>query len=145
MKDLNLNTSSRQAFTLIELLVVISIIALLIGILLPALGAARKTARQSVCLSNMRQIGIANATYSNEYKNALPAMFAYGNIDPSDAADDPIFWTVALAYNLIYAEVDSFGGISPNNREDNIFWGCPEYDYYSVAAREGRGPAASYR
>ncbi len=66
------NRSTPRAFTLIELLVVISIIALLIGILLPALGAARGAARASVCLSNVRQLGIGQAAYAAASKDWLP-------------------------------------------------------------------------
>jgi len=62
------------AFTLIELLVVIAIIALLMAILMPALRMAREQARRSVCQANMRQIGIAIATYQSatnfEWRNS---------------------------------------------------------------------------
>ncbi|MEZ6193763.1 MAG: type II secretion system protein [Phycisphaerales bacterium] len=64
---------SRFGFTLIELLVVISIIALLVGILLPALGAARKSAQTVKCASNMRQLGIGFAGYSTDNSGMFPA------------------------------------------------------------------------
>ncbi len=65
------STRCPRAFTLIELLVVVSIIAILIGILLPALGKARESGRQAQCLSNSRQWGLGQNTYMAEFKNYI--------------------------------------------------------------------------
>ena len=62
----------REGFTLVELLVVISIISLLMAILMPALSKVKKQARGVTCLSNLRQIGIAAALYSEEYDSFIP-------------------------------------------------------------------------
>src|SRR5687768_14150296 len=62
----------RPAFTLIELLVVIAIIAILAAILFPVFAQAREKARQSACLSNCKQIGLAVMMYAEDYDQSYP-------------------------------------------------------------------------
>jgi prepilin-type N-terminal cleavage/methylation domain-containing protein/prepilin-type processing-associated H-X9-DG protein len=118
------NTRKPAGFTLIELLVVISIIALLVGILLPALGAARASAQRVKSLSNVRQLGTGIYTYAadNEdfyilYKSGWtnPPHIRALNPAPAQPNGNPGFWWSSKLADLDYLPP---GGI----------YDCPSFD-----------------
>jgi prepilin-type N-terminal cleavage/methylation domain-containing protein/prepilin-type processing-associated H-X9-DG protein len=84
----------RTGFTLIELLVVIAIIAILAAILFPVFARAREKARQTSCLSNLRQLGTSVLMYAQDYDETYPISFQNDNANggAGDASQIPLTW-----------------------------------------------------
>lgn len=82
--------SRRRGFTMVELLVVVGIIVLLMGILLPALGKVRESARRTACMSNLRQLTQAWLAYAADHDRELPVNGIDGNWVMPGAARDAV-------------------------------------------------------
>lgn len=114
-----------RAFTLIELLVVISIIALLTAILLPVFFSVRGRARQTVCISNLRQIGMAVSMYADEADDLYPA-----GTDPSDQYANPDIWTGSPYQAQVHQMPFLHDILAPYIRNKEL-WHCPADGGYS--------------
>ncbi|HCE44408.1 MAG TPA: hypothetical protein DET40_12745 [Lentisphaeria bacterium] len=91
----------RCLFTLIELLVVIAIIAILAALLLPALKKAKETAKTTLCISNLKQIGTAFHGYLGDWNDYLPPVDAYASHTPGTIGVSP--WCFTKDYMMYHS------------------------------------------
>ena len=122
-----------RAFTLVELLVVISIIALLLSILLPALNKAKEQAKLAVCLSNMKQLGYVFKMYleDNEYR------FPYDD-DPKSGDLDYFAWGEGeFGYGGAEAHLDDSMGELPDPEDRLLYPYAKEFDLFFCPADKG--------
>ena len=137
-------STRRLAFTLVELLVVIGIIAVLISVLLPALGSARRQAQAVKCLASLREIGNAFQMYSIDSKGYYPPSQLivddtspptrynlYGTDFPADGYG--AYWFNFLNKYVSKEKIgnEDTGGTTVNNvKTKSVFWGCPTFEAY---------------
>ncbi len=116
---------NRRAFTLIELLVVIAIIAILAAILFPVFAQAREKARQTSCLSNMRQMGMATRMYTQDYDERFPQTKQSSSNPAVDDADgsleDPDYGSI---FAMILPYSSGHGGTEDDLSHQGMY-SCP--------------------
>lgn len=141
---------AKHSFTLIELLVVIAIIAILAGILMPALSSARDRARASTCTNNMKQIGLGMAQYAINNRDTTVLWYPSTDIPQSDVYGLP--WSMLISH----AHLTDVGGnaatrdiakkVCGNYITNNKMFYCPSVGGYSTPVeirRAGGNPKDS--
>jgi prepilin-type processing-associated H-X9-DG protein/prepilin-type N-terminal cleavage/methylation domain-containing protein len=124
---------ARKAFTLVELLVVIGIIALLIGLLLPALSTARQQAQAVDCLSNLRQMVIAVHSYADAYNGQYPIAY-YSDLSPTQMVS--FNWDFTVTRALPSGRVTVTPGILWQGSTNAQIQQCPSFSGNSNAPND---------
>jgi len=117
-----IKTSSKPGFSLVELLVVIGVLGILIAIVVPSLRGARGVTGQTVCLSNLRGIGVTFGEYASEYRGQYPYPPNDNLYAPPDGVDSGILtasrWEIRTQWPTVVASMAPWREFFPS-------WVCP--------------------
>ncbi len=116
--------STRKGFTLIELLIVIAIIAILAAILFPVFARARENARRASCQSNLKQIGLAIAQYSQDYDEKQPLIKGYD-----------LSWNTTESWDMA---ISPYAGVKVTSSSSPQIFQCPSDSVNRVTANAQR-------